>query len=968
MRSARHSSLRVRLLLLILIAVIPALVVIVLSVLSERREAAAAAQRKALQIARVAAAEQRQLIAVAQQQLKLLAQLPPLIRLQPTACDRLLARLLTKDSPYANYGVIGLDGDVVCSALPYDPAVNLGDRSYFRRTLQSKGFAVGDYQIGRITGVATVNFSYPLVGPSGKLRGVVFAALPLRWLERQIRTAGLPPGYEATVVDQSGRVLARYPDSDGWIGRKVDHSRWSKALRRAGHNSVVALRGLDGVERLYAFSQLTAGPGTWVVYLSVGIPSKLAYARATNELDRSLWIFLLVVLLVFAAGWWGSRVFVIGPVNELLDATRRLARGDLRARAASVTRGGELGELAGAFNAMAEATEYHVDRIERLNRVYAVLSGINGAIVRIKDPVDLVNEACRVAVEQGGFRAAWIGLVDQPAEGLASAAQAGAAPKMIGELATSFWEYWCGREQQLGTAVGHQVVSGDLAEDASIAPWREQVLAYGLHSCAVLPLRVEGDLVGVFALFAGDRHFFDAEEIRLLDELASDTALGLEYIRKAQRVEYLAYFDVLTGLANRTLFEDRLTQALVRAKYTHRHAAALILDIDGFRRINDTAGHHAGDAVLQRIGESLRRALRDGDTVARLGNDEFGIVLADLARARDAEAVAHTLLEALPKAIRVQSEEIFVGVRIGIAVQPDDGDEAHVLIRNMELALQSAKSDAGGRIALYSPHMNARAQEMRTLEQELRYALERRELALNYQPIIDIKSRKLIGAEALLRWSNPDLGVVAPDRFIPVAEETGLIIPIGEWVLETAIKQSELWHGQGLPPLHLSVNVSVIQLRQKNFVERVAAILDATGSDVRSAHLGIELTESELMETGQTALAKLQALRELDIRLYIDDFGTGYSSLGYLRQLPVDALKIDRSFVNDLTNDANAVAIAKAIIAMAHGLDLRSVAEGVETREQLSILEELGCDAAQGYLFGKPQPAAEFQSLFGRSF
>jgi len=430
--------------------------------------------------------------------------------------------------------------------------------------------------------------------------------------------------------------------------------------------------------------------------------------------------------------------------------------------------------------------------------------------------------------------------------------------------------------------------------------------------------------------------------------------------RAEERLNYMAHYDQLTGLPNRILFNDLLKQAMIEAAAHERLVALMFLDLDRFKTINDTLGHETGDALLKAVAERLRDCLRRGDTVARLSGDEFALVFADMAHIDDASRLAQKILDRFTTPFRIGERDLFITSSIGITLYPFDQDDANTLLKNADAAMYRAKEQGRNNYQFYTSEMNVRALERLSFETNLRQALERDEFILHYQPKVDLVTGNVIGMEALLRWQNPELGLVSPAEFIPLAEETGLIVAIGEWVIRTACKQNKAWQAAGLPFLRISVNLSARQFKEKNIVERVAQALKETGLEAR--YLELELTES-LLQTPETTITPLKELHALGIHLSIDDFGTGYSSLSYLKRFPIDTLKIDRSFVRDITTDADDAAIANAIITMAHSLGMYVVAEGVETGEQLAFLCQRKCDSMQGYYFSKPLPADAFVSL-----
>src|SRR4051812_6435233 len=432
-----------------------------------------------------------------------------------------------------------------------------------------------------------------------------------------------------------------------------------------------------------------------------------------------------------------------------------------------------------------------------------------------------------------------------------------------------------------------------------------------------------------------------------------------------EQVQYLAYYDALTGLANRTLLQDRMSKALAAAQRRAEKLALLFLDLDRFKIINDSLGHSFGDLLLQQVAERLKTWARAQDTVARIGGDEFLIALTGINDLPDVAVAAERVMDAMTAEFVIQGRSFHVNCSIGVSIYPDHGADSETLIKNADAAMYIAKENGRNGYRFFSEDMNAQVVERMTIEHGLRGAMEKRELFLMYQPQSDVNTGRIIGVEALLRWNHPELGLVPPDRFIRVAENTGLIIPIGEWVLNTACRTAKAWQDCGLAAMPVAVNVSAIQFRQDEFGEMVRRALRVTG--LAPEYLELELTESVLLSNVELTQSVLQSLKAMGIKLSIDDFGTGYSSLAYLKQFPVGKLKIDRSFVRNIPSNTDDAAIAAAIISMAKSLNLKVIAEGVETEEQLSFLRSEGCDEVQGYWLSKPITADEFGKMLKRS-
>ena len=437
-----------------------------------------------------------------------------------------------------------------------------------------------------------------------------------------------------------------------------------------------------------------------------------------------------------------------------------------------------------------------------------------------------------------------------------------------------------------------------------------------------------------------------------------------ERMQAEERLHHLAYHDVLTDLPNRALFMDRLSHALSRRHEKGSRIAVMFLDVDRFKTINDTLGHDSGDRLLQCFARMLSNCVREGDTVARFGGDEFAILLEDVSSLQAVAHIADKIKEALVRPFKADGQDLYVTTSIGISLYPDDGADAETLLKYADAAMYRAKEVGRNNHQFYAADMSAQDMERLTMEHGLRHALANDEFFLVYQPQVDVRSGRITGAEALLRWQSPELGLVSPVKFIPLLEDTGLILEVGEWVLRSACQAAKQWGRLVGEPFRIAVNVSGRQFYEPDLNIIVARILEETGLDEEL--LELEITESVLMQNDQASLDNLHALHRLGVHLAIDDFGTGYSSLSYLKRFPVDSLKIDRSFIRDITTDPDDATIVSAITVMAHRLNLTVIAEGVETEEQLAFLQHCACDAMQGFLFSKPLAASEMRDLLCR--
>jgi len=604
-------------------------------------------------------------------------------------------------------------------------------------------------------------------------------------------------------------------------------------------------------------------------------------------------------------------------------------------------------------------------RIVRLNRTYAVLSGINSLIVRATDRDLLLRDACRFAVEHGGFRVAWCGLLDEATRIVRPTAFAGDADDLAPSVSLKL-DADTANTSLVVEALRTQLpqLCNDLTREDAKSLYRQEFVARGYRSMVALPLVVGRQAMGCFVLLTEASGYFDEEEMRLLIELAQDIAFALDHIGKAERLRYLASFDPLTGLANRSAFVERIGQYLGMATHTQSRFIVAIADPERFEVLNNTLGREGGDELLQRAATRFAAAAGGSDVVARIGSDRFAAIIPESSEGFDAPRLLEEFWRkwlAAPFSIGGQSVELTA--KAGVAIFPADGETANALLANAEAALRAAK-ESGKTFGFYTANLSERFVERVALEKSLRRALENEEFVLYYQPKVDLVQRRVKGVEALIRWRRPDHGLVPPTAFIPLLEETGMIVEVGEWVLRQASFDRTRWLEQRLAAPRVAVNVSAVQLRRDDFVRSVSRIVKMAGG---TAGLDIEVTETLLLTDVAENLVKLEQIRALGVVIALDDFGTGYSSLGYLAKLPVETLKIDRSFVASMLDDSSAMTLVSTIISLARSLKLETVAEGVESEEQAKILRLIGCDQMQGYLISKPLSFEEMTAFLTRS-
>ncbi|WP_423681728.1 bifunctional diguanylate cyclase/phosphodiesterase [Undibacterium sp. WLHG33] len=613
--------------------------------------------------------------------------------------------------------------------------------------------------------------------------------------------------------------------------------------------------------------------------------------------------------------------------------------------------------------------------LKRLNRDLRLLSDCNMALVRAEDEHTLLNEISRLCVESGGYLMAWVGYAEyDDARTVKPVARSGYENGYLDGITISWGDNAFG-SGPVGSAIrnGLPTTIQNVLTDDRMQPWRSAAMQRGYQSSIGLPLIHNEHTIGALTLYSSEASAFDAEEIRLLMELANDLAFGIINLRTRAahaeaklKLDFLANFDSLTHLPNRTLLQDRFEHAAIIAASENTIVSLLYLDLDHFKHINDSLGYATGDRVLIKVVERLRQCIPETATISRLSGDEFVVLLTGKRDAIGIAGVANAISDIFVDPIDIDGNVLNVSCSIGIGLFPEDGKDFDTLLKNTHAAVDSAKDAGRNTYCFFSHEMNAGLTEQIRLTGGLVHALRNQEFRIYYQPQSDIHSGKIIGAEALLRWQHPVDGLISPGKFINLAERSGHIIPIGEWVLNEACRQAATWLRDYPDAPVVAVNLSALQFKRGKILDVVANAL--TQSGLPPQQLELELTESILLQDVGTTIKILHGLKNLGVKLSIDDFGTGYSSLSYLKQLAVDKLKIDQSFVRDMLTSSDGAAIVKTIIQLGHNLQLTVIAEGVETQEQLAFLTEYGCDEVQGYLLNHPLPVSEFSRLLaGRS-
>lgn len=903
------SSLRLRVLLLIAAAVLPWLGFAVDHAFSERQRDIEVSQRHMLHLTQILSSGQREVIAGAQGFLQVLAALPEIAEGVPARCQARLKTAHLNSQGYANIGVTDGKGTLQCDALNSTPE-NFAYRKWFQEAVRLQHFAVGDYIIGRLSGRPVLVVATPIPQGSPDPSRVVYVAINVDWMERLLAEAKLPAGMKFSVMDGQGVVLARFPRAEGKVGKPSTVAEISKVIRSGGSGGVGQGISADGEERLFAVDRALGSPGGTGVYVSACIPKSQVLAESNRALTRQLAVLGLLTLAIFVFAWFATGIVVQRRIRLLIEAAGLFEHGDLTIRATVGRGAGELNELERAFNDMAASVERAFKQNEKVMQVASesiIVTDSRGIIVKVNAFTDTLF----------GYQ----------------------------------------HDELLGQSI--QVLVPPHQREAHL---RE--MGHYQDDPEARPMSVRQDLTALCK---------DGSEIPvnislgpLVTEEGRFTIAAVRDIRETKayeaRILHQATHDTLTGLPNRALFHDLLNRAMIQAEREECLLAVVFLDLDGFKNINDTLGHDWGDQLLKQIAHRISAAVRRNDVVARQGGDEFTLLLQGVNHVDDVIAVTRKILTAVSEPVQLRETEFHVTASIGITIFPLDDTDAEHLLRNADTAMYRAKDAGRNGFQFYTAEMNDQAQERLGIETDLRRAIAQHEFVLHYQPQVDIASGRIIGAEALLRWNHPQKGMIPPIKFIPVAEESGLIVPIGEWVLREACGQMRAWQVAGLPPLRIAVNLSARQFREPHLPQLIADIMAESGLKDRGV-LEVEITESLLMKNVDVASDMLRQLFDMGVRISVDDFGTGYSSLSYLQRFCLHALKVDQSFVRDISNGADGAVIAGVIVDLAHKLKLNVIAEGVETLAQLHYLQQIGCDEMQGYYFSRPIPALEFEAL-----
>ncbi|MBX3651221.1 MAG: EAL domain-containing protein [Burkholderiales bacterium] len=876
-----------------------------------------------------------------------------------TLCEPLLRKMVEQHVVYHQVVVAQPEGNIVCGVKPVPEGSTLADREYFQRAMANQSFATSGLVYSRTTGKRAIAAGYPIVGPEGQVRGMLAATIDLEWLQRLFERIQLPEDMVASLVDSDGLIVMRYPEWQQATGKLVPDVATFLPTAAKQTDGIIRTVGHDAVDRIVAFSRID-GDTHNPLYLRTGVARSSIEAQARSILISGLTTFFIVSLMASLFAWFAARNLVINPVRKLIDMTQRMGIGDLQLRTGLADEGSEIGRLAGAFDDLAA-------RLQRSVRALRALSAGNRTIIRRQTEQELLDAMCTVAVDKGGYPLAMVhyALADDE-KSLVPRAHAGGHGVHVSALMLTWADKRRGHGTE-GTAVrtGKLDVIHDVMIEPRFEPWREMAKSRGFKSIISFPLKVEGSVIGSFTLSAAETDAFDADEVELLEEMAADLAFGIETIRsRAARdaahaaSEHAARHDTVTGLPNRTTLTRRIEHFVRLAETTGESSTLLVAHMPRMQDLLDGLGYDASNRIVAHLAARLKAFNLFGGFAARLSFDEFGVLLFQH-NLDEAAAVALQLQRLFEKPVELDGGWIEMQAAIGIAMLPDHGENPDLLMRRAGIAArEAARRDLASLV-----HTGAATDEkplLLAMVAELRQAIERHQLILHYQPKLDIRTGHMHALEALVRWMHPDKGMIPPAQFIPLAEQTGLIRPMTYAILEIAAQQQATWMERGLQ-VPIAVNLTARSLIDTQFAPRLADILARHG--IPAALIELEITESSLVDDPEGAQRVLLQLRNNGHRIHIDDFGTGYSSLSYLVNLPVHALKIDRSFITEMGKSQSAYLVVASVISMAQSLGLYVIAEGVETAQEVDLLRDLGCNQGQGYLFSRPVPASQIEAL-----
>jgi diguanylate cyclase (GGDEF)-like protein len=881
-----------------------------------------------------------------------------------TACPPSFGGFVRDYPEYRSAGIAREDGQLVCLFSTPGRAKTLIGHELLLQALQNGGHVVEFVDKPEGYDKPRLLVAQQIASRSS-VRYVAFLAIAFRPLADITATPQLRDAREF-LIDSAGNVTS--------LDDSAHHAASKESVRRAIADKVLHPSNTPTALSLQQIGQdlvawLPLGRQAQAGALALSIPSTKLYGHAETTMRGSLGMILAALLLSMIVIWWLGYTLILRPTQRVMRTTNLLAQGDFSARTGMAPGKDEIARIAMALDQMAEhfqqtANErtHHLKSLERSNRLHNVLSAINAAIFRRIGVIPLLDEVCRVVCSIGGYRVAWIGEVDFAEKVVKEISWTGSASQFKGPTRLPLDPSQPGGNGPAAKAVreGISVVHNHYPDGLHTCAWQEQWQLGGIRSVAAFPMGFSATGQRRILVVGVDQEgYFEAEEIHILEQLVQEASFGLHLTATEQTLDHASTHDSVTGLANSRLLEQRLSDDIGRARAAQKHVLVAVIEV-GFQSTAAQWGSRPAEELFNRVAREIQLCVDEMDFVGVLPGARLALIMCDQECIDVAERRMETLAgKLLATSIKVQDDSITPTPRIGISVFPGDGDDAHDLLDKAQAALTESHPGAAGAIRFFAPDISQALHESRRLEQQLGNAIGAGEFELYYQPIIDLASHALRGFEALLRWKHPTLGLLLPQDFIPLAENSGLILPIGDWVIGEAARQAALWEQQGVTNLFITLNVSATQMRDPQFGERVAARLHDFATETRHVRLAMEITESQLIGDIDSSAALLSKLRNLGVGIVIDDFGTGYSSLSYLHRLPVDVLKIDKSFTSNMDNNMKARMIVEGILALAKSLELETVAEGIERKAQCDAVTQMGCTYAQGFWFDRALTATE---------
>ncbi|MBL8474262.1 MAG: EAL domain-containing protein [Rhodocyclaceae bacterium] len=948
---ASMTSLRVRLMVLVLIALLPCVGFVFWELDAQRELVRGQALGEAKRDLSAVVDQHEQVIEGMRQTLQLLVEMPALQTRGGADCNNFLAARQANGAQITLLATVALDGHILCSSKPVPPGTNLADRNYFRRALEAGDFSISAYQVERITGKPAINFALPVRDAAGNTTAIAIAALNIAWLDHFVRTLSLPAEAEVIVLDAQGTVLAHSRDAS-LTGSQLAADSLLEQLRSDPSGGMSEAVGDDGVARLYAFTSLALHNQSAGI-VAVGLPMGARYAAVERGQRQALIALATLVLMTFALAWLTSDVFVLTQVRALLAAMHKVAAGDLTARSGVKHAPGEINQLAQAFDDMADALARRERELLRHSEEIRLLQSLTVAVSTARNLDEALTAAMRMVCEatHWHFAQAWVPAADGSRLELSNAWHA-VAPDL-----TRFRDYSKNFSFERGVglpgrawSMGTPAWIDDVTQDGNFprAPLAREL---GIRAGMAVPVLVGEEIVAVVEFFLLERLERDHRLLATASALASQLGTVIRRKRAEDDVHRLAYYSALTNLPNRSRLEDLISAALAEGT---RFAVATIV-LQRFVEVNYTLGQSYGDSVLRQIGPRLASCLMETDVVAHFAGRNFALLLPG----RDENAVraiGRRLLHAMESPFQVGGISVEIEAVMGVAFFPEHGDSADLLIRRADVALYIAQQHQR-EFEIYSPEHDPYSPRRLALMAELRHALKDNQFQLYCQPKTNLKTGRVVAVETLLRWHHPVYGMVPPSEFIPLAETSGLMRALTRWVLDATLQQCDEWEHEGIR-VPAAVNLSTRNLADPELMGHVRRAMRAWNA--KPDWIEFEITESLMMSDSRASLAALDQLRADGHKLMIDDYGQGYASLSYLRNMPVDAVKIDQEFVRGLPDDDNDAAIVRSTVDVAHQLGYKVIAEGVELETVWDKLITLGCDEAQGYFIARPMPVGHF--------